>query len=227
VTDPRLDSDTAEWMLRGEPTGPPRLSELLAAAVSEPARRDSHGEEAAVAAFRASRSLPHRQPHRLSALVSLKAALIGMLLILAGGITAAAAAQHLPGPLGNEHPHRTRTPATPRTVATRTPPRPASRPTPHQHAEHGERSPETAQPEERPHHTKKPRGNASRSNAHKTDRATVSVPVPSAGPLRMRVRVKADAEPLSIAGPDHQSRPCLPTPVAERWGCDTHGRSDG
>jgi hypothetical protein len=139
VKDRSFDADTAERMLRGESTGPRILTELLTAATSEPTTENLSGEETAVAAFREARSLASRRPRRLSALFSLKAALIGLLLLLAGGVTAAAAAQHLPGPLGNRHSHGTPTPTVSRTVETHTPRRSPSPPTPDQPDKQDER----------------------------------------------------------------------------------------
>jgi hypothetical protein len=170
MNDPRLDPDTAEQMLRGEPTGPPGLAELLAAASAELAAEDLNGEEAAVAAFRETRSHLHsRQPstRRLlrPPLIGMKAALIGLLLILAGGVTVAATSQHLPGPLGNRHSHNTRTPATSQTVMTRTTPQAPWHHTPNQHAEHHDKYPQrTAHPKKHPHPTKKPKGKPPKGN---------------------------------------------------------------
>jgi hypothetical protein len=156
VNDPRIDPGIAERMLRGETAGPPEVAELLVAASSDLAAGDPSGEEAAVAAFRSARSPhPRRTRHlRISALVSLKAALIGLLLVLAGGV--AVASQHLPGPLGNKPPHDTRTPSTSRTSVTHiTPPRATSGSTP---APHDERSEHPQEKKTHPaKHTKKPK----------------------------------------------------------------------
>jgi hypothetical protein len=177
VNDPSPDAETAERMLRGESTGPPKLAELLGAASSGLTTEDLNGEQAAVAAFRQTRSTPSTRPstRRLSALVSLKAALIGLLLLLAGGVTAATASQHLPSPLGNKHTHSTRTPTTPQTVVTRTPPRAPSPSTPgnqpteptsgatrteHSHAA----NPQAAPAKKHPHPTKKPRSTPSKGH---------------------------------------------------------------
>jgi hypothetical protein len=130
VKPPGLDPDTAERMLCGEPTGPPELVRLLAAASSDRAAEQPKGEDAAVAAFLRARSLPAEQPRRLSASVSLKAALIGLLLVLSGGVTVAVTSQHLPGPLGDTHTHRTRTPTPPDTIQTRPPASASSGPAP-------------------------------------------------------------------------------------------------
>jgi hypothetical protein len=125
MSDFHLDHDTAELLLRGEAAGSPELVGLLAAASAELAAEDLGGEEAAVAAFREARS--HRAPRpttwRLSALVSVRAALVGLVLVLAGGVTAVAAttSQHLPGPLGDRHSHRSHAPATSRPIVTRVP----------------------------------------------------------------------------------------------------------
>jgi hypothetical protein len=134
VNDPGLDPETAERMARGEPAGPPKLAKLLAAASSEPAAGELCGEDAAVAAFRQARSQSAKRPSwcRLSALVSLKTALIGLLLALAGGVTVAAASQHLPSPLGHEHSPPARTPSTSDTVPTHPSARASSHPAPSQ-----------------------------------------------------------------------------------------------
>jgi hypothetical protein len=127
MKDLSLDAETAERMLRGEPTGPPDLAELLAAASSDLATADLHGEEAAVATFRQRGSLPSRRPsaRRLFALVSIKAALIGLLLLLAGSVTLAAAAQHLSSPPKNTHSTpRTPSPALVPHIPTRAPSQP-------------------------------------------------------------------------------------------------------
>ncbi|MCW2861170.1 MAG: hypothetical protein JWP48_2878 [Actinoallomurus sp.] len=175
MNDPRLDAETAERMLRGEATGPPELAELLGAASSRLATEDLNGEEAAVAAFRQKRAIPARQPRRrpLAALVSLKAAFIGLLLILTGGVTVAAASQHLPGPLGNKHIHSTQTSET---SETRTPPRTPSpshqgnqpaEPTPrspHTEHSHAANPQEAAPPKKHPHPTKKPKSTPSKGH---------------------------------------------------------------
>jgi hypothetical protein len=182
VNDPSLNADIAERMLRGEPTGPPGLAELLAAAASELATEDLSGEETAVAAFRDARSRQSWRPRsrRLSALVSLKAALIGLLLILAGGVAVAVTSQHLPGPLRNRPSHGTRTPATSRTSVTEeTSPRAPSRSTPAQHDKHVERPKTTAHPQKPPHPAKKPKS----SKPHKP-KPTTSIPVPKTGSTR-------------------------------------------
>jgi hypothetical protein len=181
VNDPSLNADIAERMLRGEPTGPPELAELLAAASSELATEDLSGEEAAVAAFREARSRQSWRPHprRLSALVSLKAALIGLLLILAGGVAVGVTSQHLPGPLGNKPSHGTRTPATSRTSVTETSPRAPSRSTPAQHDKHAEYPKKTPHPQKSPHPSKNPKSH----KPHKP-RRTTSIPVPKTGSTR-------------------------------------------
>jgi hypothetical protein len=183
VNDPSLNADSAERMLRGEPTGPPELAELLATASSELATEDLSGEETAVAAFREARSRQSWRPHprRLSALVSLKAALIGLLLILAGGVAAGVTSQHLPGPLGDRPSHGTRTPATSRTSVTETSPRAPSRSTPAQHDKHAEHPQKTAHSQKQPHPAKKPKS----SNPHKPERTT-PIPVPNNGSTRSK-----------------------------------------
>jgi hypothetical protein len=187
VNDPSINADIAERMLRGEPTGPPGLAELLAAASSELATEDLSGEETAVAAFREARSHELRRPHRrrLSALVSLKAALIGLLLILAGGVAVGVTSQHLPGPLGNKPSHGTRTPSTSRTNVTETSPRAPSRSTrastPAQHDEHAEHPEKTAHPQKHSEPAKEPKS----IKPHKPGR-TRSIPVPSTGSTRSK-----------------------------------------
>ena len=177
---PDLNADIAERMLRGEPTGPPELAGLLAAASSELATEDLSGEETAVAAFREARSRrPH--PRRLSALVSLKAALIGLLVILVGGVAVAVTSQHLPGPLGNKPSHGVRTPATSRTSVTGTSPRAPSRSTPAQNDKHAERPKKTAPPQKPPHPAKGPKSH----KPHKPKRTT-SIPVPKTGSTRSK-----------------------------------------
>jgi hypothetical protein len=200
MNDPRLDAETAERMLRGEPTGPPELAGLLTAASSGLTAGDLSGEDAAVAAFRHARST-HPVPTRtrlFSALLSLKAALIGLVLILAGGVTAATTSQHLPGPLGDEHAHSTRTPMPSRTHGTRIapvvpspsrPPSPTPRPT---HSVHTPAAPPdaTAQPKKDPHPTEKPTNKTpkvkvSKSKSHKPQPRTTR-PVPDARHQRAR-----------------------------------------
>lgn len=201
-----LDLHTAEQMLRGEPTGPPELAELLATATSEPAAEELEGEEAALAAFLQARALADRQPRprRLSPSVSLRATLIGFLLLLAGGVTAAAASQRLPGPLGGTHTHPTSTPKTSEMIQTRPPASASSGPDPspkHQqqtptrpgtHSTDSSRSsdprispgplPTTAVPE-LPDPVKKLRGKALKtSKAKLTKSATSSVPLTGVNP---------------------------------------------
>lgn len=178
MNDPRLDADTAERMLRGEPTGPPGLAELLAAASSGRTAPDPNGEEAAVAAFRETRPAP--RPRRRTASTGLKAALIGLALVLVGGVAVAATTRHLPGPLGNRHPHRTGTPATSQTIETRTTPRESSRPGPDRpdgppgkpptHPAPSAHPQEIPHKKEHPHPAKKPKGKAPRNNAPENDK---------------------------------------------------------
>lgn len=112
MKDPGLDPDTAERMLRGERTRPHPLADLLAAA-AEPTREELSGEDTAAAAFVAARSAPGRRRRRTRPSVSfvLKVA-AALLVLLAGGVTVATAARHLPGPLGGDHPRHVRTPRT-------------------------------------------------------------------------------------------------------------------
>lgn len=174
MTDPGLDSDTAERMLRGQHTGPPKLAGLLAAASSDLSTEDLTREEAAVAAFRVAHSgrSGQRRGRRLPALVSLKTALTGLVLLLAGGVAMAATAQHLPGPLGNDRPHPTRTPVTSNRVQTRIAPRRSARPTqqrPTQRPAHSAPSdPHSRSPQKsKAHLGRKPKGKPSTSNPHK------------------------------------------------------------
>jgi hypothetical protein len=112
-----LDRDTVERMLRGEDTGPPGVAELLTAMSAGPVRDDLRGEEAAVAAFREARAAlgavaPARRRLLMPRVLAVKAALAGILLMLAGGV-AVAASPHLPQPIGTMHPPAaTRTPET-------------------------------------------------------------------------------------------------------------------
>ncbi len=113
----RLDHDTAERMLCGEDAGPGGLAALLSAMSATPLRDDPRGEEAAVAAFRRARAgtetpVVVRGPWR-SRLLAVKAALAGLLLILAGGV-AVAASPHLPRSLGKGHASATPTLTAPR-----------------------------------------------------------------------------------------------------------------
>jgi hypothetical protein len=166
-----LDRDQAERMLRGEPAGPPRLAELLAAASSQFGVEELTGEDAAVTAFREARSLRALLPRsrRPVTLVSLKAVLIAFLLTLAGGVTAAAATHHLPGPLGDHHTPNTRTPATSRTFVTRVPPHPSFRLVPDRHNEHGKKPQETGRDKPHPPHpTKKPKSKPGKTKPHKS-----------------------------------------------------------
>jgi hypothetical protein len=158
VNEPRIDAHIAERMLRGEPAGPPEVAELLAAASSGLTAEDLSGEDAAVAAFRSARSPHPRQARhlRISALVSLKAALIGLLLVLAGGV--AVASQHLPGPLGTKPSHDTRTPTTSRTGVTRlSPTRATPRPVPGPHDKHPGHPPKKPHPAKPAKPAKKPK----------------------------------------------------------------------
>lgn len=171
MNDPRIDPGVAERMLRGEPAGPSEVAELLAAASSGLAAEDLSGEEAAVAAFRSARPVHPRRTRglRISALAGLKAALIGLLLVLAGGV--AVASQHLPGPFGNKPSHGVRTPATSRTSVTRiAPPRATSGSTPAPHDGHPrEKKTHPAKHAKKPKKPKKPK--APKSKPHKTKTA--------------------------------------------------------
>jgi hypothetical protein len=182
MNEPSFDADTTERILRGEPTRPSKLAELLTAATSELTTEDLSGEETAVAAFLEARSLHpgELRLRRLSALVSLKGALIGMLLLLAGGTTLATTSQHLPGPFGNEHPHSTRTPTVSPTAVPHLPPRTPSRPTPEPHDKHGTHPADSTHPGT-PHVTHHPR-----SPTQPTHQPTAAHPKNSHMPPRRR-----------------------------------------
>lgn len=176
MNDPRLDRDAAERMLRGDRTGPERLAGLLAAASAiPPAETTSDGEEAAVAAFRAVRSRRSERPsrRRLPALVSLKAVLIGIALLLVGGTAVAATTQHLPDPLRNHRPHSSRTPATSNTYRAHvSPPRPAARiPYRKTPSAHGPGSRPTPHRTAKAHPSGRPNGKASKNKRHKVQPA--------------------------------------------------------
>lgn len=192
-----LGVHTAERMLRGEPTGPPRLAALLTAVSSEPPPGRPDGEEAAVAAFREARSLPSRRSYRrrLTA-AGWKAALVGLLLALAGGAAMAATGHHLPRPLGNGQPHDTPTSTISDTLQTRTTlrmsPHRAPHPqetqqiqtTPTTHATqsaHPSPTPSATGETDRPHPTKKPKTKASKSKPNKSAAATSPSATPASG----------------------------------------------
>jgi hypothetical protein len=120
MNDSRIDADTAERLLRGEPVGPPVLAALLTAASDEASAAADHREEAAVTAFRDARSrhAPRRAapPSRRIRPRTARTALIAFLLLLLTG-AAAATSDHLPGPFGSRHDH-SRLRITPRTTRT-------------------------------------------------------------------------------------------------------------
>lgn len=175
MNDRSVDTETAELMLRGEAAGSPELAALLAAASSGLAPEDPKGEEAAVTAFREASRVRQPSARRRSALLSLKAALIGLVLILTGGVAVAATTQHLPGPLGHRHPGSARTPATSRTFGTPPVPRASARPTPDRD---GSQTTYPKKSHKKSHH-KKPKPKKAKKNG--ADGVTDSVPVPSAG----------------------------------------------
>lgn len=169
MNDPRLDRDTAERMLRGEPTGPPRLAEVLAAARPRATDGETDAEAAALAAFRAAQTRPHARPsrRRLPALISVKAALVGFVLLLTGGVAMAATARHLPGPLGSRPSHHTTTPAAPDTGRTHITPPASVHPSPRRQAfPPGHSRPTPHPPKDKAHTWKTPKGKAKR-NPHK------------------------------------------------------------
>ncbi|MGI5224683.1 hypothetical protein [Actinoallomurus sp. CA-142502] len=169
MNDPGLDLDTAERMIRGEPTGPPRLARLLAAASALPETVRTEGEQAALAAYRAAHADRRgRRRRRVPALISVKAALIGLLLLLTGGVAMAATAHHLARSPEDKRSHHARTPDTSKTFLThegpkrfvrRTPKRSTPRPA------HAHSQPTQAQ-KNKPHPGNTPKGKA-KGNAQK------------------------------------------------------------
>lgn len=184
MNDSGFDADLAERMLRGEATGPPELAKLLAAAASDLASEDLSGEEMAVAAFREKKPRLDRPRRRwFAAVAGLKAALIGLLIALVGGITVAAASQHLPGTPGNgRHPHGGRTPATSPTGTTDLlPEAPLPRPTTDRSGEHSPNPHANKSHSKKPHPPKGPK-------PHVPPRTTIETPteptLPSTDPLK-------------------------------------------
>ncbi|GLY88346.1 hypothetical protein [Actinoallomurus iriomotensis] len=166
MNDPGLDLDTAERMIRGEPTGPPGLARLLAAA-ARPETTRAEGEQAALAAYRAALQ-PQRRRRRVPTLISVKAALIGLLLLLTGGVAVAATAHHFARSPEDKRPHHTRTPDTSKTFLTHEGPkrfvrRTAKRSTPR--PAHAHSQPAQAQ-NNKPHPDNTPKGKA-KGNAQK------------------------------------------------------------
>ena len=100
---PGIDAETAERMLHGERLGPRELARLLAAFAAEPAAEELSGEQAAVAAFQARMLSSEPLRTRRSTAASVRATVIGLLLLLAGGVTMVAASHRLPGPIGGKH----------------------------------------------------------------------------------------------------------------------------
>ncbi|GAA4575842.1 hypothetical protein [Planotetraspora kaengkrachanensis] len=102
----RIDRFTAERLLRGEPAGPDRLAELLAAAAAPAEYGVQAGEEAAVAAFREAHLIPALQQRKQSMIktallkfVTLKvAATLGATAV--GSAALVAGTGHLPEYLG-------------------------------------------------------------------------------------------------------------------------------
>lgn len=184
---PGLAPDTIERILGGRDAGPPKLAGLFAAISCDLTTEDPTGEEAAVTAFRAARSHRSGQPsvRRLPSLVSVKTALIGLMLLLSGGVAMAATAHHLHNPLGNRHPGRTRTPATSDTPQTRTPPRIPSRPAPERQtlrSAHPATSRSRPMPhqKDKAHTTKNPNDKATKNTSRKP--TTVPTPAPRRAP---------------------------------------------
>jgi hypothetical protein len=185
---PGLAPDTIERILRGHDAGPPKLAGLLAAISCDLTVEDATGEEAAITAFRAAHSRRSGQPsvRRFLPLVSVKTALIGLVLLLSGGVAMAATARHLPNPLGNRHSDHTRTPATSDTFQTRTPPGIPSRPAPDRQTL---RSAHPATSHSRPmppkknkaRTTKEPNGKATKKTSRKPTTVPSPAPTPPAG----------------------------------------------
>jgi hypothetical protein len=181
---PGLDPDTIERILRGDDAGPRKLTRILAAISYDLTAGDSTDEDAAIGAFRTAHAHRSGRPsrRRLPSLVSVKAALIGLMLLLSGGVAMAATAQHLPNPLGNKHSGRPRTPATSDTYPTRHTlapgPRSADPPT---CAPGPSRSRPIPHKQNKAHTTKKPNGKASKNNPRKPITAVRPAPIPTVG----------------------------------------------
>jgi hypothetical protein len=177
MKDSGLNRDTADRMLRGESVGPPRLARVLAAAAPRPAAGETEAETAALAAFRAAHAHPQEQrgTRRFPALISLKAALIGLVLLLTGSVAMAATARHLSAPPGNRHSHHTRTPATSNRGQTGIAPHGSLRPAPEEHTPRpAHPAPDHSRPtshEDKTHPGNAPKGKAKR-NPHKLPPAT-------------------------------------------------------
>src|SRR4051794_25075754 len=121
MKDPRIDPDTAERLLGGEPAGRPDLAGLLAAASADPPGGELTGEEAAVRAFRESRArrppAAYARPAPAGRLLGSKTALAGTLIVVTGGVAVAATSSwRLPGPLGAPDDAARRTPGATSTV---------------------------------------------------------------------------------------------------------------
>jgi hypothetical protein len=199
VKDPGLDLHTSERIARGGSGGSPQLAKLLAVARAEPTVEELGGEEAAVAAFRQARALP-RRTRRLWVFVSLKAAVIGLLLLLTGGLTVVAVSQHLPIPLKPAHPHRPRTPTTSETTR-------ASSAVP-------SRSAPTGQPT---HQVRPPRGDRSTDPSRSASpdittgpQPTTSLPDPPGSTKKIKGKLPT-IPTVKIPTPDSVTTPAVPS----------------
>jgi hypothetical protein len=115
---PRISPFSAQRLLRGEGTGPDRLTELLAAAAAPASREELGGEEAAVTAFREAHLAPAHQQRRqsmiktaLAKLLTLKVAAAALTVTAAGGVALAAGTGNLPHSLGGGTPTAQPTPS--------------------------------------------------------------------------------------------------------------------
>jgi hypothetical protein len=126
----RMDRDSAERLLGGDPAASGDLAELLVAAATPAPAGVVAGEDAAMAAFRAARGEPLRHPHRsmlrptAARLLVAKIAALVVVVLGAGGVAVAATTGELPSLL------RMRPATAPGTGGTAGHPRPAPSPTP-------------------------------------------------------------------------------------------------
>jgi hypothetical protein len=113
----RIDRDAAERLLRGAPVGsqagPDALADLLAAAAAPVGAGEVAGEQAAMAAFRATRPLTLHEPGRRSMVKSTLAKVLTVKAIAAaiaisavgGGVALAASSGALPTGRGGDNSH--------------------------------------------------------------------------------------------------------------------------
>lgn len=99
----RLDEDTAEQLLRGEPTEPAHthLAALLSAAQSPPRPAEYTGQPAALAAFQAARLAPIRPVRRtvLAGRLTVRMGAVSLAVLGLGGVAVAATTGALPAAL--------------------------------------------------------------------------------------------------------------------------------